>query len=235
MKKGDIVDGAFNTRDQAGLVVELDTGRTHVMPDARAPDTGREVVAELALVGAGELAPEEGGDMLGLDDVHGGAHDGFVEGLELGLAAKDHVGGLLRLYEAPVVARAEVTQHRAEALCPKGEMLMEHRCAECVGEFLRLGRIGNKGEGVVEHLEGNTGLPQLAGQPGVTVEVDLQPERCPGRHAHVAHAELRIDEVEVVMQAVAGSGLEEGVMGRLVVPPAIGRARLHRREDMHQG
>jgi hypothetical protein len=35
--------------------------------------------------------------MLGLDDVHGGAHDGLIERLELGLAAKDHVGGILDL------------------------------------------------------------------------------------------------------------------------------------------
>jgi hypothetical protein len=47
----------------------------------------------------------------------------------------------------------------------------------------------------------------------VAIEVDLQPEWCPGRNAHVAQPELLVDEVEVVMQALAGGGLEEGAMG----------------------
>ena len=70
---------------------------------------------------------------------------------------------------------------------------MEHRCAERVGEFLRLAGIGDEGEGVVEHLEGNAGLEQLAGQPGVAVEVDLQAKRRPGRHADVTEAKLLIE------------------------------------------
>jgi len=90
--------------------------------------------------------------------LHGGAHDRLVEGVEVSLAAKDDVGGVLGLQEAPVVVGAEVAQNWAEALRPKGEVLVEHGCAERIGEFLRLVWVGNKGEGVVEHLEGNAGL-----------------------------------------------------------------------------
>ena len=168
---------ALDAGDKGELVVKLDAGWTHRVTDAGALDTGGEVVAELALAGFGERAPEEGGDMLSLDDVNGGAHDGLVARLKLGFAVKDHVGGILHLHEAPVLARADVAQNRAEALRPTGEGLMECRCAGSVGEFLRLAGIGDEGEGVVEHLEGNAGLEQLAGQPEVAVEVDLQTKR----------------------------------------------------------
>jgi hypothetical protein len=43
----------------------------------------------------------------------------------------------------------------------------------------------------------------LIGQPVVPVEVDLQPAGQPGWHAHVAQAQFLVDEVEVVMQALA--------------------------------
>lgn len=201
--------------------VQLEADRSQVMADAGTLDTGGEVVADLALVGAGELAPEEGRHVLGLDHMHGGAHDGLIQRLEGRLLAEHDVGGVFRLHEAPVVARAEVAQNRAEALRPQGEPRMEQRCAERVGELLRLGGIGDEGEGVVEHREGNARLEQLAGQPGVAIEVDLQAKRRPGRNADVTQAELLIDEVEVVMQAFAGGGLKEGAMGRLVMPGSV--------------
>ena len=172
--------------------------------------------------------------MLGLDGVHGSAHDGLVERLKLGLTQKDHVGGILDLHETPVITGAEVVEHRTEPLRPSGKMLVQRLCVEFIGKLLPLFRVGDGDEGVVEHLEGNIGLEQLAGQPGVTIEVDLQPERCPGRNTHVAQAELLVDEVEVVMQALPGGGPEEGAMGGLVVPRLIRRARLHGREDVDQ-
>ena len=58
-------------------------------------------------------------------------------------------------------------------------------------------------ESVVGHLEGNAGFFQALRQPVVAVEIDLQAERRPGRHADVAQPEGLIDEVEVVMEAFA--------------------------------
>jgi hypothetical protein len=99
---------------------------------------------------------------------------------------------------------------------------------------LGLGRIGEVQEGVVGGLEGDAGLRQLPRQPAVAVEVDLQAKRRPGRHPHVAQAELRVDEVEVVVQALAADRLEEGLAARLVMPGTIGGAGLHGGEDVHQ-
>ncbi len=145
----------------------------HVVADTSTLDTGGEVVADLAFVGTGQFVSEEHGDMFGLDDMDGGAHDGLVEGLELGLLAEHHVGGVLHLHEAPVNAVTEVMQHRAEALCPLVEALMQHRRIEAIGETLRLGRIAERDEGIVEHLEIDAGVAQLPCQPAMAVEVDL--------------------------------------------------------------
>jgi hypothetical protein len=191
------------------------------MADAGALDAGGEVIADLALVVGGEFVPEEGGDMLGLDHMHGGAHDGLVQGLEGRLLAEHHVGGVLHLHEAPVDAVAKVAQHRAEALCPLVEALMQHRRIEAIGETLRRGRIVQRHEGVVEHFEIDAGVAQLPCQPAMTVEVDLQAKRRPSRHAYVAQPELLVDEVEVVVQALAGGRLEKCAMGGLVVPGPI--------------
>ncbi len=105
---------------------------------------------------------------------------------------------------------------------------------EAVGKALGFKGIGERQEGVVGGVKADASLHQLPRQPAVAVEVDLQAKRRPGRHPHVAQAELLVDEVEVVVQTLAGDRLEEGLAARLVVPGAVGGARLHGREDVHQ-
>ena len=77
-------------------------------------------------------------------------------------------------------------------------------------------------------------LAQTPRQPVVTVEIDLEAERSPGGNPQVHQPECFVDEVEVVMQALALNRFEPGVARRLVGPTAKRRAPLHRREDMHQ-
>ena len=85
LEEGDIVGSAFDAGHDAGFVVELDTGRPHVVADACTLDTGGKIIAELVLIGLGEFAPEEGGDVIGLNGLYGGADNGLVEGLKVGL------------------------------------------------------------------------------------------------------------------------------------------------------
>ena len=204
------------------------------MADAGALDAGREVVADLALVVGRELVPEEGGDMIGFDHMHGGAHDRLVQGLEGRLLAEHHIGGVLDLHEAPVHAVAEVAHDGAAAPRPRIEVAMQRGGIEAVRQALGLGRIGKVQEGVVGAVERDAGRRQLSRQPTVAVEVHLQAKRRPGRHPHITQAELRIDEVEVVVQALAADRFEEGLAARLVVPGTIGGAGLHGGEDVHQ-
>ena len=73
------------------------------------------VVAHLVAVGVGEPAAKEGGDAVWLDAVDGGADEVFVDGVEVALAAKEDVGCVFDLHQAPVVARLEVPDDGAVA------------------------------------------------------------------------------------------------------------------------
>lgn len=74
---------------------------------------------------------------------------------------------------------------------------------------------------------------QFAGQPGMTVEIELEAERTPGRHPQIAESDLCIKKIEVVMQAFARSRPQESLVGLLVVPGLVSGASFHRRDDMH--
>jgi hypothetical protein len=68
----------------------------------------------------------------------------------------------------------------------------------------------------------------------VAVEVELEPEWRPGREAEIAQTEQRVDEVEIVMDALAVLVPKEGLAGPLVVPGLERAARFHGREDVNQ-
>ena len=112
-EEGDVVSGAFNAQNEPGFIVELERGGSHGVANACSLDTGLEIVAELIGVGAGELSSEEGGDVFGFHRVDGAAHEGLIEGLKLGLAMKEDIGGELHLHEAPVVLTPKLRGHGA--------------------------------------------------------------------------------------------------------------------------
>ena len=83
---------------------------------------------------------------------------------------------------------------------------------------LRLVVVRDLDEGVVEEGEVDPPFLEAAGQPVVPVEVELQPEGRPGRHAQVAQPEVLVDEVEVVVQTLSLARLQESPVRLLVVP-----------------
>jgi len=87
--------------------------RSHVVLDPGTLDASVEVVAEFVGVVAGELTPEEGGDVVGLDRVDGRADQRLIQGAEVGLAMEDDVGGVLDLHEAPVIGSVQLFDYRA--------------------------------------------------------------------------------------------------------------------------
>jgi len=105
---------------------------------------------------------------------------------------------------------------------------------EGVGERLRPRAVAKRAERLVQRLDGDVRLAQVVGEPVMAIAVELRPERRPGRHPQIAQAELRIDEVEVVMQARAVLVAQRGLARRLVVPGGERGAGLQRREDVDQ-
>jgi len=66
------------------------------------------------------------------------------------------------------------------------------------------------------------------------IEVDLQAKRTPGGNTNIAKPQFLIDEVEVIVQTLAVSRFEKGLVGLFVMPWLIGLTGLHGGKDVHQ-
>src|ERR1700693_477329 len=80
----------------------------------------------------------------------------------------------------------------------------------------------------------NPASRELAGQPGMAVAIELQPEWTPGRHPQMDQPKFLVHEVEIVMQAFAAIRAQKALAGRLVVPGLVAVAGFHGRDHMHQ-
>ncbi len=234
LEEGDVVGRGFDPEDQPELVVHLQAGPAHVMFDPGAVNPGVEVRADLALVERVQGPAEEGAHVLSFDRVDGGTYEGLVEGGERRPAAEDNVGGVLDLLEAPVVAAGEAVEHGAALARPGIEAAVEALHREGVGELLGAGKVGNVEEDIVRQRVGNVVPPEFAGQPRVAIAVELEPVGSPRGNPQMAEAQEGINEVEVVVEALAAVVAEIGAPGRLVVPGFERRTGFHRGEDRDQ-
>src|SRR5579885_2474329 len=234
LEKGHVVDGGLDAQHEADLVVHLHLRLSQAMLDAGALDAGLQARAELLRQLWSDLLAEEGGHLVSLDGQHRLARELLIERGQ-GLArAKHQIRGVLSLHEAPVIALAEGLLDRAAQAGVTIEHPMQLLGLEGIGELLRHLPVLKPHEGVVG--EGMLDAPrfELAGQPAVAVAVKLQPKGTPRRHSQVTETYHRVDEVEVVMQALARVGLEESLVARLIVPGLVALAGLHRRDHVHQ-
>ena len=148
LEKGDVVGDALDAGDQPELVVELNRGPAHGVLDPRALDPGGEVVAHFVPVRPGELAAQEGDHVIRLHAVDRGVRQGVVQGLELGLAVEDHIGGVLHLHAAPVDAGGELGEHRAVGRGQAVEVPVEPGDIPRIGERLGPRPVGDLGKGL---------------------------------------------------------------------------------------
>ena len=110
------------------------------------------------------------------------------------------------------------------------QLLDIHLLHQLVGDRI----IVNMGKGIIEQVKSDSFLLQLVGQPGMPVEVELQTKRTPGWHTQITKSELRMDEIEVVVQAFAAIPQQISSPSALVVPGPVGRTGLQSRKDVHQ-
>ena len=86
---------------------------------------------------------------------------------------------------------------------------------------MSLVRIGDGDKGIIRHLEVNAGLGEAPSQPVVSIEIDLQSKWRPGRNAQGTQPKDLVDEIEVVMQALARDRFDCCGMSFLIVPGAV--------------
>jgi len=113
------------------------------------------------------------------------------------------------------------------------QLAMHYFHREVVRQFLCLSQVGDPAEGVVQDSIRDLALAQLSGQIAVAIAVDLEPEWTPSRHPHVAQPQLLVDEIDVVVQALAIVRLQVCLVGLLAVPRLVAAAGFHRRQDAH--
>ena len=192
------------------------------MLDPRPEDAGLEVVPHLSFITGMEFLTEKGCDVLRLHGMYCGADERFIHVLEIRLPVKEDVGCVLGLHDGPLIGKT--VPKGAITLREEVEGVMEVLRSDVVGKLLSLGEVFEREEGVFPDDEGDGPLLQSCCKPVVAVAVELEPEGTPGGDAEIAEAKLLVDEVEVVVEALAGIVLEEGVSRRLVVPWPVARA-----------
>src|SRR6516225_6018290 len=133
-----------------------------------------------------------------------------------------------------VVGRRQDVEHGTALLGIAIEDTMQGGGRELIGQGLRARPVVDLQEGVVSEGEADPSGGELAGQPAMSVAIELEAERAPSRHAQIYQAQLGVDEVEVIMQAFAAVRPQEGAMRALVVPGLVAVTGFHRRDDMHQ-
>ena len=108
---------------------------------------------------------------------------------------------------------------------------MHHFHREMVRQVLCPLKVGDPAKGVVQNSIFDLALAQLLGQIAVAVAINLEPERTPRRHPHLAQPQIRIDAIDVVVQALAIIRFQVRLVRLFVMPGLIAAARLHRRQD----
>jgi len=233
-KEGHIIGHRFHPKDDTELVIHLDGHLTHSMFDTGSFHPGVEGIAHFILVAAVEFPAKEGGNILGFDRVNRGAHNFVIDRFKITLSLEDDIRGIFDLHQAPVIVVAKVPDDRAVLPDDFIELTMQSFYIDIVRQLLGLVKIVNVHKDIVEHFESQVLFAELQGQKVMPVTIELQPKRRPGWHTQITQTQGSVNEVEVVMKALAAIGFQKGSPGLLVMPGLVAVAGFHGREDMHQ-
>src|SRR5467141_1617099 len=193
---------------------------------------------KLAAIKLGELAPEDGGDLVRLPDSTIGVEQALAEAVEGGTTAEDEIVAVLHLRkEQPMLTAGLAAFFLAEEGGEGGKpFLRAHQqiaASQRVGQLLQARGLGTAEESVGALLERDSFLPQTVGQPVVLIEADAGRERKIGTHAHEHASPAAVVDIEVV--------LHDPALGELQMPAVVLRfadgdddaCRLARLEDYY--
>ena len=229
-----IVDGRLNTQNDPQLVIQLNRHWPHVMLDPGPFDSSMEIIADLSLIGPVELPSQEGRYLLGFDGVDRGTGHRFIEGPQIALILKNHIGGKFGLHQGPMITRGEMPGHGTIPLCHLIQLPMQRFDLETIGELLGLREILHLDKGILQKTVGETLPVEKAGQVMVPVKIELQPEGSPSRHPQIAQPQICKNEVEIVVDTLGFCASEKRPARLLVMPGFERRTGLQGGEDMDQ-
>ena len=233
LEKGDIVGRRLNPQHDPVLVIHLYCYPAHMMLDACALDSGRKIVADLVFIATVRFAAKKRGYLIRLDTVNGSPGEILVKVLEILLPAEYEIRCVFDLHQAPVVGN-KLLDHGA--VCSRGPVdnPMDFLRFEPVGQNLSRIPVVALHEGVVEQTVTDALFVKHCGQSVMPVEVELQSKGRPRRHTQVAQSKLRLNKIEVIMQALGCRIFEERTVGLFIVPRLVSGASLHGRKNVYQ-
>ena len=197
------------------------------MLDPGSLDPCVEIVAHFTFIALMELSSEEGCDVLRFYGVDGSPANMPIDWLEILLMFEDDVGCIFSLHDAPVIVQVESFDNGTKLFCKEIESMVQDIHFEGIAEPLGKAEIRNPREHIVHESKVSTLFGQTGGQPSMPIEIDLKAKGAPGGDTYIAKAQLLIDKIEVVVETLAISSLEESFVGLLIVPGFIGLTGFH--------
>jgi hypothetical protein len=170
-----------------------------------------------------QLPAEEAHDVRALEVGHRIAEERRIAGIETLGVLEHHVGRPLALPRRPVEAVAELLhqrrQHGVGSDCELVEDVGPRQAEHVVHQFLGPSRAGDPLEAVVSAAIAQPVLVEPPPEPFAAVHADAHLEGEPGLDADVHEAKAPVEEVVVVVQALARLALE--LLRRLARPRAM--------------
>lgn len=233
-KKGDLIRHRLDAKDFALLVVHFNGDLFHMMLDARPFNPGVIIRTHLSFKLIRQLSTQESGYVFRLDRMNRRADQLLVDRTQILPALEDDVHGIFHLHKAPVIRRRKVTNHGAIFPGESVKLPMDLSRGKGVGHALSRFKVFDFIKSVVEHLETDLLFPEFGCQFIMTVVIELQTERSPGRNPQIAESKVIQDEVKIVMKTFPIGWLQEGLVCLLVMPGLVRGTRFHGREYVYQ-
>ena len=187
-------------KDQSQFVVHLQPVVSQVVLDAGTRVTHRLVVglhfAVESLVPSTSQIVEH---LLGAEGQDGELQETLEQTGQGILADEQDIGGELGLVDDPIMTQSLEFLFQEGIDTPRVGLkdFWPREFGEAVGDSLRRLRIIQHHETVIDLLEWQTLLLQLAGDEVVAIDVDLACERSPGLQTHVHQSQIAIQEVVI--------------------------------------
>ena len=202
--------------------------------DPRTKDSLIIVGADLLLTVIGNTLPKESGDIVRFYRKNCRPDDLVIKWLQFTRLFEHDVRCTLNLLDCPCVAEAERFRDWTVAFCKSIQDLMEVFWIDPVREFLGSFNIRDFQESIVVHAVSDFLLLQFIGKEVVSIHIELQAERCPGRDTEVTEPKFFVNEIEIIVETFALVEFKKCPARCLIMPWLISTALFHGRKDVDE-
>ena len=157
------------------------------------------VGADFFLTVTGNTLSQKGGDVVRLYHKDCRPDNLVIKWFQVTGLFEHEVGCALNLLDSPCVAETECFRDWTVTFCKNIQNLMEVFRVDPVREFLGGLHIRDFQEGIIVHVVSDFFLLQFAGKEVVSIHIELQTERSPGRDAQVTETRFFVNEITILL------------------------------------